>query len=86
MNVQSVFDKVIQAGIYKEEFPLMCNALNCASIKDVITPEEFHLARAEIRSYLGGFGSLGGFLYHKDQPWHFTARLAIYENWANKPK
>ena len=85
MNVQNVFDKVIQAGIYKEEYSLMCNALRRASVTALITPEEFHFARSEIQNYLGAFGSLGGFLNFKGRPHEFADRLAIYKDWANKP-
>lgn len=87
-NVQNVFDKVIADRYYSERngSVLMCEAIKNASQDGVINAEEFHLARKEIREYLGGFGSLGGLLSNKEQPWHFTARLAIYENWVNKPK
>lgn len=85
-QVQKVFDKVILGGFYNEKMCLMCDALNHASANGAIVPEEFHLARAEIRSYLGGFGSLGGFLDFKGQPYEFADRLAIYKDWANKPK
>jgi hypothetical protein len=85
--VQDVFNKVIDSKYYSEYngVVLMCHALKNAAREGAITAEEFILATKEIRTYLGGFGSLGGLLDNKNQPWHFTARLAIYENWANKP-
>lgn len=87
VNVQDVFNKVIADRYYSEYngVVLMCHALKNAAQDGVITAEEFTVANKEIRTYLGGFGSLGGLLDNKNQPWHFTARLAIYENWENKP-
>lgn len=87
MNVQNVFDKVIEAGVYGESTDvLMCKALKFAKAASIISDEEFVLANAEIRKYLSGFGSLGGLLANKERDWSFTARLAIYKDWANKPK
>lgn len=87
MNVQDVFDKVIAAKYYSEYngVVLMCEALKNAARDGSINLEEFKLAKDEIRAYLGGFGSLGGLLDDKGQAWQFNARLAIYENWTNKP-
>ncbi len=87
MNVQDVFDKVIAGSYYSESngVVLMCHALKDAAQDGVITAEEFILATKEIRSYLGGFGSLGGLLDFKGGPWHFAARLYIYQDWARKP-
>ena len=87
INVQEVFDKVIEAKYYSEfnGVPLMCHALKNAARDGVISLEEFVEANKEIRNYLGGFGSLGGLLDNKNQPWEYSARLAIYQNWANKP-
>lgn len=82
---QEVFNKVIEAGLYNEKDGLMCHSLKAAARQGTITAEEFVAAKGEILGYLKGFGSLGGFLAYKDQPYHFTARLAIYTNWANKP-
>jgi hypothetical protein len=87
VNVQDVFDKVISGKYYSEHngAQLMCHALKNAARGGTITAEEFILATKEIRSYLGGFGSLGGLLDFKGGPWHFAARLYIYQDWANKP-
>lgn len=87
VNVQDVFNKVIADRYYSEYngVVLMCHALKNAAQDGVITAEEFTVASKEIRTYLGGFGSLGGLLDNKGQDWQFTARLAIYEKWANKP-
>lgn len=86
MNVQAVFDKVIYSALYsKEGDQLMCHALKAAARHGIITAEEFVAAKGEITTYLKGFGSLGGFLDYKSQPYDFETRLSIYQNWANKP-
>lgn len=87
-NVQKVFNKVIRKEFYTEKpsgSVLMCHALNKAFLSNTISWEDLQECKAEIQEYLGGFGSLGGMLDHKGLPFHFTARLAIYENWSNKP-
>lgn len=86
MDVQAGFDKVILKGFYNEQHNLMCHSLKAAARLGIITKDEFVFANTEIRKYLGGFGSLGGLLGNKEQDWSFTARLAIYKDWANKPK
>ena len=87
MEVQNVFDKVIEAGLYGETTDvLMCKALRFAKAASIVSEQEFNLANVEIRKYLGGFGSLGGLLSNKEQDWSFAGRLAIYKDWANKPK
>ena len=85
MNAQATFDKVVGQGIYNEQNDLMCHALKAAARLGIITAEEFVAAKGEITSYLKGFGSLGGFLDYKGQPYDFIARLSIYKDWANKP-
>lgn len=86
MNVQQVFDTVILKGFYNDHHTLMCHSLKAAARHGIISKDEFVLADSEIRKYLGGFGSLGGLLSNKEQDWSFAARLAIYKDWANKPK
>lgn len=87
INVQDVFDQVINSGHYSplDGSELMCHALKAAGRNGDISSEDFILAKEEIRSYLGGFGSLGGFLDYKGLPYDFNARLAIYLNWKNRP-
>jgi hypothetical protein len=86
INVQDVFTKVMNAGIYSEgQQELMCHALQQAAYDGVITEAEWCAARGEINGYLRGFGSLGGFLDKNGHPFYFTDRLAIYLDWANKP-
>jgi hypothetical protein len=86
-NVQEVFDKVIQLGFYNQQqgSELMCRALKETARAGSITKEEFIIANEEIRNYLSGFGSLGGMLFHRGSPWEFPTRLAIYQDWKNRP-
>lgn len=82
--IQETFNKVIEAGLYNEKSGLMCHSLLAAVIQSVITVAEYTTAEAEIRTYLKGFGSLGGYLDYKSQPYDFNSRLAVYKDWANK--
>lgn len=81
---QEIFNKVIEAGFYNEKDGLMCHSLKAAARQGVITAEEFIAAKDEITAYLKGFGSLGGYLDYKKQPFDFATRLAVYKDWANK--
>lgn len=85
MNIQEVFDKVIEAGYYTENAPLMCFSLTKASFNGVISLEERSFAHDEIKKYLGAFGSLGGLLCNNKLPYCFQDRLSIYKDWANRP-
>ena len=85
LTTQQVFNRVVNGGFYTQEDGLMCHSLKTAARQGFIAKEEFIQATAEIREYLSGFGSLGGFLSYKDQPYDFNSRLSIYLDWDNKP-
>lgn len=85
MNVQEVFDKVIAAGYYNAYRPVMCPSLELAKGNGLITDAEERLAKAEIKGYLGAWGSLGEMLLHFNLDSSFEARHAIYKNWVNRP-
>lgn len=85
MNVQEVFDKVIAAGYYNTHRPVMCPSLELAKTDGLITDAEELLAKAEIKGYLGAWGTLGGMLLHANLDPSFVARLAIYKDWVNRP-
>ena len=85
VNVQEIFNKVIQAGHYDENAPLMCYSLLTSFKSEVINLKEYRACVEEIKKYLGGFGSLGGFLDYKSLPCNFNARLSVYKDWVNKP-
>lgn len=86
MNVQTIFNKVIDAGLYKESnYILMCHAVEAAYCLEVLTKDEADTAHKEIKLYLKGYGSLAGALDNRGLPWDFKSRLSIYQDWANKP-
>ena len=78
-------------GWYKS--PYMCNALMNACGYCVITEDECAVAKAAIREYLGevlpthhsGSPTLEGCLAAYGFAFDFPARMAIYQNWANRP-
>lgn len=84
VNVQEVFNEVIDKGFYNETDNLMCHSLKEAARAGVITSEQFVVAKSQITDYLSGFGSLGGYLDYKGREYDFKARLAVYKDWANK--
>jgi hypothetical protein len=97
-NVQQIFNKVIKSGIYKDtDFEgadsegassrYMCLALSRAKFVGVITKEDCDKASFAIDSYLrpASFVTLRGVLSYMDLPCDFSARLAIYKDWKNRP-
>lgn len=53
MNVQDIFNKVIESGIYPHQEGYMCHALTAsASHKGIITQKEWYAAREAIYEYL----------------------------------
>ena len=85
VNVQDVFNRVIDAGFYSESGEWMCHSLELARRCGVISKEEKEIARREIRAYLGSFTILESKLYYYNLPHEFSDRLAIYRNWASRP-
>lgn len=85
MNVQEIFNKVIEEGYYSYRVMLMCPALGAARRDKVITQEEWQLAIDEIKAYLKGYGSLGGKLMNMKLPYKFEHRMEIYKNWSERP-
>lgn len=85
MNVQDIFNKVIESGHYSYRVSLMCPALGAARRDKVITQDEYQFAYDEIRKYLGAYGSLGGKLNSMKLNYEFNSRLQIYQNWENRP-
>ena len=86
-DVQTIFDKVIASGHYRKESPApeMCLSLLNAWEDDVITHKEYKQAAIEIQDYIRGFSFLSSALayngLHADRP----SRLALYQDWANRP-
>lgn len=84
-EVQTIFNKVINAGHYNNQIDLMCWALDDAKFAKIISIQEYRVAKEEIRKYLGAFGSLSGFLAFKLHDHDFSTRFAIYKDWENRP-
>lgn len=85
MQIQPIFNAVIEAGLYTEQSCLMCHSLKEAASGDTITVLERDEALVAIKEYLSGFGSLGGFLDYKKSGFDFSTRLSVYQDWANRP-
>lgn len=86
MNIQEIFNKVIEAGHYgNSSFDAMCSSLALALGKE-INEDEYIFAIQEIRSYLGKYIYLKSLLVANSLPYTFEARLKIYKDWKNRPK
>lgn len=86
-TTQEILNAVIASGHYPKESPApqMCLSLLYAWEDDVITHKEYKQAVIEIQDYIRGFGFLSTALdvngLHADRP----SRLALYQDWANRP-
>lgn len=85
-NVQEIFNKVIDSGIYPTIEEFMCYALETALSSEVITRQELNVAEGEINKILtGSFISLSGMLYTKHpelRPNNYgDPNVEIYRNW-----
>lgn len=89
IDVQEVFNKVIDAGYFKKRYstllPFMCRELRKAVHAGVISTEECTTAEKEISQYLGKYGTLWLKLLHLGLPHAYADRLFIYRNWNNRP-
>ena len=85
MKIQDIFDKTIITGYYPKQ-GLMCIALQDAMHNGAITRKEAAYARYVIKRYLGDYITLGKMLHEHNLPFKIEARLAIYKNWAKRPK
>lgn len=82
--VQNVFNKVMAANLYQGN--LMCFSLANASAGDIISSDEYFTAKAAIERYLQGAITLGVALKTNGLPCEISDRVAIYKDWANRPK
>ena len=66
----------------------MCGALKVAFLRELISYDEFEYVKAEIQKYLKplNLGYLSAALKDAGLPNDFNAKLAIYKDWANRPK
>ena len=87
VDVQDVFNRVIDVGFYSEAMDWMCVSLLNARDVGLISVSEHKQARGEIRAYLPSkYLTLEGALEANGLPCDFEFRLAIYRDWANRPK
>lgn len=93
-ELQSIFNRVIAAGHYSDTeregtYPHMCVSLDAAVRRGLITEHEYVLAQQNIRVYLSAVewsDTLAGALISSDLPSDFEDCLAIYRDWANRPR
>lgn len=92
LTVQETFNKAIDLGHYTHKGGAgnigsrwMCNALDTTYEAGHITFEELNAALDEIALYIKGSVLLSNFLAQRGIPCSFSDRLAIYQNWENKP-
>lgn len=86
VNVQDVFNRVIDAGFYSKASDWMCLSLVDAIDGGFISASEYRQARGEIRAYLSyRHPTLEGALKANGLPSDFEFRLAIYRDWVNRP-
>lgn len=86
VDVQDVFNRVIDAKFYNESYDWMCLSLMDARDVKLISEKEYRQAREEIRAYLPPkYLFLRSVLEDNGLRGDFESRLAIYRDWANRP-
>lgn len=85
-EIQALFDKVIDSGHYCH--PGMCQSVGIARAAGILNNRETAVLDDAIRSYLipKGYAWLDDALIANGLPHGPEARLAIYKDWANRPK
>lgn len=98
MDVQEIFNKVINAGLYMGDTSFMCIALCIARDNRIITYQEYLDATEEITEFLGGYDTaLLGYISRSllDDNLRNLSRdfegfredvigLSVYKDWTNK--
>lgn len=84
-KLQSLFDKVIDSGHYHH--PGMCKSIAHARAAGILNNRETIMLEQAIRLYLipKGYAWLYEALKANGLPHGPEARLAIYQDWANRP-
>lgn len=99
VDVQEVFNKVIDAGFYgTPDREFMCHAVADALEAGVISPDEFSATRQAIDEYMGLIHETGGSMAYAlyasrlwnienlDPPeWCVLHGVEFYLDWANRP-
>ena len=86
-TTQEVLNAVISSGHYRKESPAseMCLSLIKAWEDGVITRKEYKQAVIEIQDYIQGFSFLSTALHTNGLPHDRPNRLALYQNWNDRP-
>lgn len=86
VDVQDVFNRVIDAGFYSGARDWMCTSLLNAEYRGLISRGECRQARDEIGAYLSyRHPTLEWALVANGLPSDYEFRLAIYRDWASRP-
>lgn len=86
VDVQDVFNRVIDAEFYSEGYDWMCLSLEGARERGLISRSEYKQAGDEIGAFLiFGYPTLRWALEANGLPSDFESRLAIYRDWTNRP-
>lgn len=101
MTLQEIFNTAIESGLYmskaqyRETSPnlthvergvaswYMCDVINECGL---ISEKDCLKAKKSIENYLGEFDDLKSLLMHNNKPHSFADRLAIFKDWAKRPK
>lgn len=85
-EIQALFDKVIDSGYYRHLG--MCESVSRARVAGILNDQEARLLPDTIYGYLipTGYTWLFAALEANGLPNGREARLAIYKDWANRPK
>lgn len=101
LKTQTILNRIIAAGYYTEDSgpteaghwgsPFMCNAAKNAAADGVIHADYAKQVRAEIAEYFknalpnSNDANLKRRLQLHNLPSDYSARLAIYKDWKNRP-
>lgn len=86
VDVQDVFNRVIDARFYSGVDDLMCLSLMDARDVKLISEKEYRQARNEVGAFLAFKNTtLKWALEVNGLRGDFESRLAIYRDWANRP-
>lgn len=101
VDVQEVFNKVIDAGFYATDrvsSEYMCHAIEAAREEGDISQDEFVATRQAIDEYMGLIHETGGSMAHAlyvsrlgnpdalySDEWCVLHGIKFYLNWANRP-
>lgn len=86
-TTQEILNAAIASGHYRKESPApeMCLSLWNAWDAGVITYREYKQVVIEIQDYIRGFSFLSAALSANKLPHDRANRLALYQNWDDRP-